>query len=139
MLVEFRIVLPFTIDEYQVGQLYTVAVASREKSDGDSQVEIVANHPYSNERGNGQYTEKIMRFGSKLPRLADAILPSSAKMMIEKAWNAYPRCHTEYAIPFMGERFSVYLDSMHVEGDRGNIDNVPILFLICFLDLQTLP
>lgn len=125
MLVEFRLVLPFTVDEYQVGQLYTVAIGAKEKSDGDSQVEIVANEPYDNECGRGQYTEKIFRFGSKLPRLADALLPESAKMTVEKAWNAYPICHTEYSIPFLGERFFVSLDSIHVEGDRGQTENVP--------------
>lgn len=129
MLVEFRVVLPFTVDEYQVGQLYSVAVGSKEKTDGDSQVEIVKNEPYDNERGRGQYTEKIFRFGSKMPRIADALLPASAKMTIERAWNAYPVCHTEYTIPFLGERFFVSLDSLHVENDRGQTENVLIFCL----------
>ena len=133
MLVEFRIVLPFTVDEYQVGLLYTVAIGSKEKSDGDSQVEIVTNEPYENERGRGQYTEKNFRFGSKMPRIADALLPESAKMTVEKAWNAYPICHTEYAIPFMGQRFFVSLDSKHVENDRGQTENVRLSLIFRYL------
>jgi hypothetical protein len=125
MLVEFRFPLPFTLEEYQVAQLFCVAVASLEKSDGDSQVDVLANEPYEdNKRGNGQYTDKAIYFGSKLPRIAAALLPNSAQMMVEKAWNAYPVCHTEYSIPFLGDRYTIVLDSMHIENDNGSIENV---------------
>lgn len=33
-------------------------------------------------------------FCSKLPRMVAALLPASAKMLVEKAWNAYPHCRT---------------------------------------------
>ena len=31
---EFRVVLPITVPEYQVGQLYSVAIASQEETGG---------------------------------------------------------------------------------------------------------
>jgi hypothetical protein len=104
-------------------------VQAKEKNDGDSQVEIVANEPYTDDSESGQYTEKVIRFGSKMPRVFDVLLPESAKMMVEKAWNAYPICHTEYSVPFMGERFGVSLDSIHVENDIGQLPNVLLYFI----------
>jgi hypothetical protein len=125
-----------------------VAAEARKKNDGDSKVEILANEPYTNDTNSGQFTEKVIRFGSKLPRIADVLLPESAKMMVEKAWNAYPVCHTEYSIPFMGERFRVTLDSMHVENDTGELPNVccpitlfnirPLIFLKKSLTIESL-
>ena len=49
--------------QYQIGQLYSVIEASRENTNGDTGVEIVANEPFDNERGSGQYTHKIYHMG----------------------------------------------------------------------------
>lgn len=37
--------------------------ASRENTDGDSGIEIIANEPYENEYGKGQYTHKVIYLG----------------------------------------------------------------------------
>lgn len=101
--------------QYQIGQLYSVIEASRENTNGDTGVEIVANEPFDNERGSGQYTHKIYHMGryalrddptadhllishyqrdSKVPGIVAALLPASSLTLIEKAWNAYPHCRT---------------------------------------------
>lgn len=46
-----------------MGQLYTLMEASRENTDGDSGIEILANEPYDNEYGKGQYTHKVIYLG----------------------------------------------------------------------------
>lgn len=93
-----RIPLPFTVEEYKRGQLYTVIEASRRETNGDTAVEIIANEPFKNERGEGQYTHKRFHLGSKVPRIVAAILPETALILVEKAWNAYPICRTEYSV-----------------------------------------
>lgn len=40
--------------------------ASRENTDGDSGIEIIANEPYTNEYGQGQYTHKVIYMGRYL-------------------------------------------------------------------------
>ena len=87
-----------SVAEYQVGQLYAVIEASRENTNGDTGVEIIANEPYTNERESGQFTHKKMYVGSRMPRVVEVLLPNSAKTMIEMAWNAYPNCRTEYSV-----------------------------------------
>jgi len=56
---EFRIPLPMTPEEYQVGQLYMVAKLSASETKGGEGVEVLVNEPFENaELGKGQYTEK---------------------------------------------------------------------------------
>ena len=50
---EYRIVLPLTVEEYRVGQLYSVAEASKNETGGGEGVEVEKNEPYENEEGKG--------------------------------------------------------------------------------------
>lgn len=86
--------MPFTLDEYRLGQLYATNQESRENTDGDSAIQILANKPFSDDRGSGQYTHKRVHFGSKLPRFLDMCLPESYKVVDEYSWNMYPTCIT---------------------------------------------
>ena len=46
--------------QYQVGQLYSVAQASKNETGGGEGVEVLTNEPFENEElGKGQYTHKI--------------------------------------------------------------------------------
>ena len=61
---EYRVVLPISVEEYQVGQLFSVAEASKDNTGGGEGVEVVKNEPYEDETGKGQYTFKIFRMES---------------------------------------------------------------------------
>jgi len=60
-----RIILPMTVEEYHVGQLYSIAETSKNETGGGEGVEIVENHPYTGnpvffgEFPDGQYTHKV--------------------------------------------------------------------------------
>jgi len=122
---EYRIPLPFTLEEYRIAQPFMVAKISKEQSGHGEGVEIVENRPYTEEEGKGppgQYTHKIFRIGSRLPSWLKAIVPPSALMVEERAWNAYPFCKTVHSCPFLGERFSISIETRYLE-DKGNTEN----------------
>ncbi len=49
-----------TPTQYQVGQLYSVAMASKNETGGGEGVEVLKNEPFENEEmGKGQFTHKI--------------------------------------------------------------------------------
>ncbi|EGG23560.1 phosphatidylinositol transfer protein 1 [Cavenderia fasciculata] len=123
---EFRVVLPFTVDEYRVGQLFSVAKTSSQETSNGEGVEVLKNEPYKNEDSEGQYTEKIYHLGSRLPGWVRALIPSSALKLEEKAWNAYPYCKTVLKSPFLGERFTFIIESRHAldNGSQNNIHNL---------------
>ncbi|XP_071856525.1 retinal degeneration B isoform X3 [Bombus fervidus] len=121
---EYRIPLPLTVEEYRIAQLYMIAKKSREESQGaGSGVEIIENEPYSDgPGGNGQYTHKIYHVGSHLPEWFKSLLPRSALIAKEEAWNAYPYTKTRYTCPFV-EKFSIEIETYYFP-DNGYQENV---------------
>ncbi|XP_050292895.1 protein retinal degeneration B isoform X2 [Anthonomus grandis grandis] len=121
---EYRIPLPLTVEEYRIAQLYMIAKKSREESSGQgSGVEILINEPYDDgPGGKGQYTKKIYHVGSHLPGWIKSILPKTALMVEEEAWNAYPYTKTRYTCPFV-EKFYLEIETYYFP-DNGHQDNV---------------
>ncbi|XP_051476733.1 LOW QUALITY PROTEIN: membrane-associated phosphatidylinositol transfer protein 1 [Apus apus] len=121
---EYHILLPMTLDEYQVAQLYMIQKKSREESSGEgSGVEILANRPYSDgPGGSGQYTHKIYHVGSHIPSWFRALLPKAALQVEEESWNAYPYTRTRYTCPFV-EKFSIEIETYY-RPDAGQQTNI---------------
>lgn len=120
---EYRIPLPMTVDEYQVGQLYSVAEASKQETGGGEGVEIIKNEPYDNEMGKGQYTFKKYHLSSKVPAFIRLLAPNGALVLTEEAWNGYPYCKTVLKNEYMKEGFILILESMH-SPDKGDQENI---------------
>eukprot|EP00163_Fabomonas_tropica_P003130 TRINITY_DN125_c0_g1_i1.p1 TRINITY_DN125_c0_g1~~TRINITY_DN125_c0_g1_i1.p1 ORF type:complete len:275 (+),score=93.33 TRINITY_DN125_c0_g1_i1:223-1047(+) len=120
---EYRLVLPFTVEEYHIGQLYMVAKASKEQTGAGEGITIHKNEPYDDENGKGQYTEKTMHLGKRVPGWIRPICPKSALKIEEKAWNAYPTCKTQYSCPFFGKKFYMEVLTKHIQDD-GSQENV---------------
>ncbi|XP_022730602.1 phosphatidylinositol transfer protein 1-like isoform X1 [Durio zibethinus] len=92
---EFRIVMPMSLEEYQIAQMYMVMKMQQQSTNGSEGVEVLDNKPFQDDIfGKGQYTSKVYRFQSKAPVWLTTIAPKDALVMEEEAWNAYPRCKT---------------------------------------------
>ena len=58
-------ILPLTVEEYQVAQLFSVAEASKNETGGGEGIEVLKNEPFDNypllggKYTKGQYTYKI--------------------------------------------------------------------------------
>lgn len=128
---EYRIHLPITVEEYKVGQLYSIAEASKDQTGGGEGVEILKNEPYSDETGSGQYTHKIYRMDSKIPGWVKMIFGAqNVKNMAqfdERAWNAYPHCKTVLTNPlYMKECFETKIETWHkADWDLENVHGLP--------------
>ncbi|XP_029063388.1 membrane-associated phosphatidylinositol transfer protein 1 isoform X3 [Monodon monoceros] len=124
---EYHIVLPMSLDEYQVAQLYMIQKKSREESSGEgSGVEILANRPYTDgPGGSGQYTHKVYHVGSHIPGWFRALLPKAALQVEEESWNAYPYTRTRYTCPFV-EKFSIEIETYYLPdgGQQPNVFNL---------------
>ncbi|OUC44419.1 DDHD domain protein [Trichinella nativa] len=122
---EYRILLPMTVEEYRIAQLYMIQKKSREETKGaGSGVEIIVNEPYNDDESGerGQYTFKIYHIGSHLPAWFRSILPESALRVVEEAWNAYPHTKTKFSCPFV-EKFSLEVETKYFD-DAGIQENV---------------
>ncbi|XP_023117147.2 phosphatidylinositol transfer protein beta isoform-like [Amphiprion ocellaris] len=120
---EFRIVLPISVEEYQVGQLYAVAEASKNETGGGEGVEVLKNEPYENNGEKGQYTHKIYHLHSKVPGIVRMIAPKGSLELHEEAWNAYPYCRTILTNKYMKDKFMIKIETWH-KPDMGDQNNV---------------
>ncbi|XP_002162295.1 phosphatidylinositol transfer protein alpha isoform [Hydra vulgaris] len=128
---EYRIVLPISVEEYQVAQLYAVAEASKNETGGGEGIEVITNEPFestiegecSGKVFKGQYTHKVIHLSQKVPRIIRALAPKGSLEIIEKAWNAYPYCRTVYTNDYMADNFFIVIESRHEPG-TGEIENV---------------
>ncbi|XP_023284126.1 phosphatidylinositol transfer protein beta isoform-like [Seriola lalandi dorsalis] len=120
---EFRIVLPVSVEEYQVGQLYAVAEASKSETGGGEGVQVLENKPYEEDGEKGQYTHKIYHLHSKVPAVIRVIAPKGSLEVHEKAWNAYPYCKTILTNTYMKSSFMIKIETWH-KPDMGDQDNV---------------
>ena len=119
--IEYRIPLPISVEEYQIGQLYGVAEASKNETGGGDGVEVVENRPFTEEEckeynSPGQYTYKIMHLEKKVPRIIKFMAPKGSLQMHEKAWNAYPYCKTVYSNDYMADAFHIDILTWHKPG-----------------------
>lgn len=122
---EYRIPLPISTKEYQVGQLYSVAEASKDNTGGGEGVEVVKNEPYEDENSKGQYTYKIFRMESKVPPMIRKLMPKGSMTFHEHAWNAYPYCKTVISNPgYMKDNFECKIETWHKDNDLGDQENI---------------
>jgi len=122
-IVEFRIVMPFSMDEYEKGLRYTLAKAARLETGTGEGVEILKQEPFTNAQGTGIFTHKVVHLHSRLPRWVLALLPSDVLTFEEKVWNQFPHIHAEYWSPYLDDKIKFSVDTI-IKGDNGCSDNV---------------
>ena len=72
---ELRIPLPFSVDDYERGQMWSFNEQSRRETGGGEGVQIVKNETFSGEplfdgkHASGQYTYKIYHVENKMPKI----------------------------------------------------------------------
>ncbi|XP_048869000.1 cytoplasmic phosphatidylinositol transfer protein 1-like [Brienomyrus brachyistius] len=139
LLKEYRICMPLSVEEYRIGQLYTISKHSHEESHTGEGVEVVCNKPHMDPvHGEGQFTEKRVHLSSKLPSWAYAVVPRLF-YITEKAWNYYPYTITEYTCSFL-PKFSIHIETKY-EDNCGTNENIFVLEKnafdteVCFLDI----
>ena len=104
--------------------MFSVIHASRQATGEDTTIEIVENRPFVNEGGlpAGQYTHKIYHISKRLPAIVRAVAPENMLKIDEYSWNAFPKISMILTNQFLGSRFEIRIESMHLP-DRGESEN----------------
>jgi len=131
LITEFRVILPLTVEEYQIAQLWSTAECSKQNTGGGEGVEVLVNEPFEwqmnlaflGKYNKGQLTKKIYHLGSRVPKIVSAVFPKNALQMHEEAHNAYPYCKTVLTNPYMKESMLIDISTLHLP-DRGEQENV---------------
>jgi len=134
--------LPFTVEEYYLGQRYmtsrqTVEVMRTSKlkesaiplAEGTFQQcpELVIQHgKVPNRRelcNNGTYIKKRLFLGGKMPGWIRRFLPEKGLYVQEEFWNAYPYTFCRYTSEWF-TRVHFTIEGMHIPRDRGERTDV---------------
>lgn len=120
---EFRIVMPMSLEEYQIAQMYMVIKMQQQSTTNTEGVDVLEKKAFVDDvLGKGQYTSKVYRLQSKAPAWLTTFAPADALIMQEEAWNAYPRCKTVIKCPYF-TKFCLTVETVHM-ADNGRSENV---------------
>ncbi|KAF5470665.1 hypothetical protein F2P56_011163 [Juglans regia] len=120
---EFRIVMPVSLEEYGIAQMYMVTKMQQKNTTSTEGIEVLESRPFEDDvYGTGQYTSKVYRLQSKVPSWLTKFAPAQALVMREEAWNAYPSCKSVLKCPQFS-KFQLTIETVH-RADNGHSENV---------------
>jgi len=131
VLLETRVILPLTIDEFKIGYVYTQNRLRKQNSDQKLNVVDIKSHCYQKPGTNvqsqnlGLYTRKNLKILSSIPSWVFKIVPREKILLETQCWNEYPEVVTTlYHLPFLGKRVSFSLEQTVLADDDGKRKNV---------------
>lgn len=123
---EFRIVMPMSLAEYEVAQMYMVLKMQQENTTNAEGVDVVENKTFEdNVFGKGHYTSKVYSFQSKIPSWLTTFASADSLLLKEDAWNAYPKCQSVIKCPSFA-KLHLTIDTIHL-ADNGKSENVSVI------------
>ena len=117
-IIEYRIILPLTISEYDVGQHHTTYEVVKEESNKDNNVEIIKKEVQKDGDKIVAFSDKVYYVGSIL----STFFPQKSLKFREQCWDSYPTCKTEVKNEYFGSNFDIEINSIHLP-DAGTTEN----------------
>ena len=140
---EYRIVLPFTLGEYERGLRYVTARQAKETntdSTNGEKVTLVSRREFSEcpaaaaDYGRvpqrqelcrkGVYFHKILYLGNRFPSWCRRLLPDQALYVKEEYWFAFPYTFCKYTSECWPAKMDFTIECMHYDNDTGDRDDV---------------
>lgn len=129
-LILYKIVMPFSVEDYEKGLLYTVAHMSRQETGKGSGVEVLEKRPqpdYTLPDGttanNCVYTHKLYHCERFVPnwirKLAYRLYGKNSLKFLEYSHQSFPYMYTESRNMEKPEKINMTVESMHLDGDHG--------------------
>lgn len=117
-LIEYRIPLPISLEEFNLGLIYMTAKVSQEELT-ISDVEVIANEPFEDTTfGKGIYTHKKYHLEKSLPELLQRFFPSNSLEVDEKSWNTFPKTKTIFQVKALLASIVIEIRSIHHAGSE---------------------
>jgi hypothetical protein len=127
--VEFRVCMPLSMDEYERGFVFTLAKTTQQTAGDGEGVETRLNEHFVDDDAadprleEGVHALKTLHLGARVPKLVKILTPKNALMLEEESWNCFPYCKTCYTSPYFGKRFTLTVETMVLADDRGEHPN----------------
>ena len=123
---EYRIPMPLTLQEFDIGRNFMVSRVNEEEDDGSGGKAVnfvsldIQNHSLF---GAGQHSIKWYNIARRMPAWLRS-LSSTPLVLSEDAWNFYPYTQAVLRLPILS-KFSLRIQTMHLNGtDHENAHQV---------------
>ncbi|XP_063721901.1 phosphatidylinositol transfer protein 1-like [Symsagittifera roscoffensis] len=122
--IEYVIALPFSLDQYRVGYLWSQLQFSKQETGGGSGVEFVEQRILTDPEP-GKFTHRIYYLEKKFPKIVTSILPNKYFRVTEKSESFRNFTESKYSHDSISdEKFSITLTSTSAESHKQNIFNL---------------
>ncbi|XP_062215967.1 uncharacterized protein LOC133916347 [Phragmites australis] len=119
---EFRIVMPMSMEEYEIGISYTIMKMEQQNTNSKEGVEVLQQVPFEDEQlGKGQFRSKVYHLQSKIPSWMKGFAPASALTVHNDSWCAFPKSRTVTKCPLFS-KCSLTIDTVN-RPDNGCSEN----------------
>ncbi|NP_001415340.1 phosphatidylinositol transfer protein 2 [Zea mays] len=120
---EFRIVMPMSMEEYEIGLSYTIMKMEQQNTNSKEGVEVLQQAPFHEDAklGKGHFTSKVYHLQSKIPSWMKGFAPASALAVHEDSWCAFPKSRTVIKCPLFS-KCSLTIDTV-TRPDNGCSEN----------------
>lgn len=122
-LVEFRIFVPFNMEQTMIASRYGLARRTAEETGNGEGVQVVENSSFIEDGVTGNYVHRIYHVKSQAPPAFRWALPSRFSHIHEHNRNAFPHYDNWFEIPEMGNDMILKNETRHFEYHHG--DTVP--------------
>ena len=102
-IVEFRIIVPFTMEQTKISSRYANARKSKEETKGGDGVEILETGEFEEEGRKGVSAHRVYHIKSHVPSALRWALPEKYAHVHEHYKNCFPHYDNYFEIPEMGE------------------------------------
>lgn len=123
---EFRIPMPMTLDEYEIGSYwsYLRAVELQEAS-GSAGVHQTLREAFEDEDATdprleaGVCRRKHINFGSHIPAVLRGLAPEGALNVVEESVDAFPYRRSVFRSEYLGDSFHLEVEQVREGGPSG--------------------
>lgn len=120
---ELRIVMPISLEEYEIAMMYTIMKMKQQNTTSGQGVQTLRSIAFENEElGKGQHQTKIYHFESVIPPWLKTFTPAEVLTLEEESWNAYPKSKTVIKCPYL-KQCCLTIETMN-KADNGCSENV---------------
>ena len=122
-IVEFRVIVPFTMEQTRIASRYANARRAKEGTKGGDGVEMIEKKEIEEEGVKGIYAHRIYHVKSHVPAAIKWVLPEKYSHVHEHYKNVFPHYDTYFEIPDMGSDMVLKNESRIIPYHKG--DQIP--------------
>jgi len=116
---QYKILLPFTVEEYQRGFQWA---ANEDSVKNNTKIELNESYIDEKTKKKGEHIRKKISHTENTPSLVKKLAPEGSLDMIEERWDTYPSTKVSLTNGYLGDKMKITVHTI-VKQDAGTTEN----------------